>query len=267
MEDRTACPPVRQGAPVADPAGTPPDRERKDPDLKPQSLHPWNVPIDQARGIQEELAQRVDLENTVGDVRTVAAVDIAMESKTLGHAAAVLFAFPGFDVLETAVVRGPIKFPYVPGLLSFREGPLLIDALLRLRREPDVIFFDGQGVAHPRRLGVASHLGLVLDKATVGLAKSRLVGTFKEPGPDEGAASDLVFEGRLVGYAVRSRVNAEPIFVSPGHGIDYKTALRLATASFDGQRVPRPIRVADGLSKAAKRGKEKEFIAALKKGK
>lgn len=233
--------------------------------MKPHNLHPWNVPIDQARGIQEELAQRVDLENTVDDVRTVAAVDIALDGKTRGVAAAVLMAFPGFEVLETSVVRGDLTFPYVPGLLSFREGPLLIEALLRLRREPDVIFFDGQGVAHPRRLGVASHLGLVLDKPTVGLAKSRLVGVFKEPGPEEGAASDLVFQGRLVGYAVRSRAKAKPIFVSPGHRIDYQTALRLATASFDGQRVPRPTRWADGLSKAAKRGEAKKFIAALKK--
>lgn len=261
MEDRTACPPVWQGAPAADPAGTP----LQILDLKPQSLHPWNLPIDQARGIQEELAQRVDLENTVGDVRTVAAVDIAMESKTLGHAAAVLFAFPGFDVLETAVVRGPIKFPYVPGLLSFREGPLFIDALLRLRREPDVIFFDGQGVAHPRRLGVASHLGLVLDKRRWGWPSPAWWERSKNRAPMRGRRRTWCSKAAWW-YAVRSRVNAEPIFVSPGHGIDYKTALRLATASFDGQRVPRPIRVADGLSKAAKRGKAKEFIAALKKG-
>lgn len=233
--------------------------------MKPQDLHPWHVPVEQAMGIQEELAEEVALENDFDDVEYVAGADIAVDkARGMGFAAVVLYTFPSLVPQETAVAKGKLTFPYMPGLLSFREGPLLLEALCRLRREPDLIFFDGQGVAHPRRLGVASHLGLVLDKPTIGCAKSRLVGEHGEPGPAEGDASELVYHGRLVGHALRSKPKTQPIFVSPGHRIDYTTALKLVKGCLDGFRIPKPTRQADGLAEAFKKGRAKEFEKKLK---
>lgn len=233
--------------------------------LKPLHLHDWDVPTEQAIGIQEELARQVELQNDLGEIAFVAGADIALDPKTnKGSAAVILYTFPGLKPMEVAWAQGKLKFPYVPGLLSFREGPLLLEALGRLAREPDLIIFDGQGIAHPRHLGIASHLGVLLQKPTIGAAKSRLVGTFDGPGAREGDMSELIHKGRHIGMALRSRAKTAPIFVSPGHKIDYDTSVKLVRACLDGYRVPKPTRQADALADAVKRGEGKKFAQKLR---
>lgn len=233
--------------------------------LKALNLHPWNVPVEQAIGIQEELALKVELVNDLGPIRYLAGADIAVNvEKKRGYAAVILYEFPGLKPVEVAWAEGALKFPYVPGLLTFREGPLLLGALGKLAREPDLIIFDGQGIAHPRHLGIASHIGVLLQTPTVGSAKSRLVGTFEEPGKKEGAMTELIYKGRHIGMALRSRAKTAPIFVSPGHKIDYDTSVKLVRACLDGYRVPKPTRQADALADAVKRGEGRAFAKRLK---
>lgn len=230
-----------------------------------QDLHPWNIPANQAVGIQDELARKVLLHNEFSEIETVAGADLALDPKgQIGYGVVVLFSYPKLEPIEAAVSKHRVKFPYIPGLLSFREAPVLLEAFERLDRDPDLIFFDGHGVAHPRRLGIASHMGLLLDKPTIGVAKSRLSGTFKTPGAKEGDASDLVIGGKMAGYAVRTKPGTTPVFVSPGHKIDYQTALRLTMTCVDGFRIPKPTRIADAVAAAAKIGKHKEFLKKIR---
>lgn len=230
-----------------------------------RNLHPWNIPASQAIGVQADLVRQLSLHNDFDNIGIIAGADVALDPKTgLGYAAVVLLSYPSLEPIEVAVSKHKIEFPYVPGLLSFREGPILTEAFERLDKEPDLIFFDGNGVAHPRGLGIASHMGLVFDKPTIGVAKSKLLGNCKIPGRKEGDSSDLIYKGKKVGYAVRSKTGTAPIFVSPGHKIDYETALRLTLTCVDGLRVPKPTRLADAVAEAAKKGKEKDLIKKLK---
>ena len=162
-------------------------------------------------------------------------------------AGVVVYRFPEMEEIERVSAHVPLRFPYVPGLLSFREIPALIAAFAKLRQAPDLIFCDGQGYAHPRRLGIASHLGLVLDRPTIGVAKSVLIGKYREPGVRAGSSSPLVDEksGEVIGAALRTRQGAQPVFVSLGHRISLKTAVKLTLAVSDGYRLPRPTRDAD----------------------
>lgn len=159
-------------------------------------------------------------------------------------AAVVVMAWPDGRVVETATAAGPPRFPYVPGYLTFREGPLLLAAFRRLRQRPDLCLFDGQGLAHPRRFGLACHLGLLLDLPSIGCAKSLLVGEHRDPGPTRGDWAPIRFGGSRVGAAVRTRAGVKPVFVSPGHRIGLPQAVRwvLACSHF---RVPEPIRAAE----------------------
>jgi len=230
-----------------------------------RNLHPWNIPASQATGVQADLVRQLSLHNDFGNIEIVAGADVALDPKTgMGYGAVVLLAYPSLEPVEVAVSKRKIEFPYVPGLLSFREGPVLLEAFERLDKEPDLIFFDGNGVAHPRGLGIASHLGLVLDKPSIGVAKSKLLGNHKAPGRKEGDSAELIYKGKMVGHAVRSKPGAAPVFVSPGHKIDYETALRLTLTCVDGVRVPKPTRLADAVAAAAKKGKEKDFIKKMK---
>jgi deoxyribonuclease V len=179
-------------------------------------------------------------------VRIVAGVDASY--KDVARAAVVALSFPALEVLETAVAVRAIPFPYVPGLLSFREAPAVLDALAKLRARPDVLIFDGQGLAHPRRLGLASHLGVYLDLPSVGCAKSRLVGRYEEPGPATGDRAPLVDRGEVVGVALRTKPRTKPLFVSVGHKIDLETAVALVLACLRGYRLPEPTRLADRLA-------------------
>jgi deoxyribonuclease V len=222
-------------------------------------LHDWDVSPAEARTIQAALAGQVDLTDAISPdvIETVAGVDnayIKENSQTMACAAVVALAFPSLKVIETAVAWSPITFPYVPGLLSFREGPAVLAACADLAVEPDVILFDGQGYAHPRRLGLASHLGLFLDRPTIGCAKSRLVGQFEEPALLFGEHTPLVDRGEVVGAAVRTRPRHKPLFVSPGHKISVDTAVAIALACCRNEAFqPEPTRLAHELVTSERR--------------
>ena len=228
--------------------------------MRIRDLHLWDVSPAEARAIQAELAGRLLLEDALSldDVTTVAGVDngyVKQDGETIGHAAVVVLSFPDLEVVETSVATRPVTFPYVPGLLSFREAPTVLAACEQVKAEPDVILFDGQGYAHPRRFGLASHLGLVLDRPSIGCAKSRLVGRFEEPERVFGAQTPLVDRGEVVGAAVRTRPRHAPLFVSPGHKVSVETAVALALACCrDGAFMPLPTRLAHDAVTARVRG-------------
>jgi len=178
-------------------------------------------------------------------VRRVAGADISYDrGSDRFHAAVVVVGFPGLEEVETAEARGRSPFPYIPGLLSFREGPLLMRAFRRLETPPDLVLFDGHGIAHMRGVGIASHLGLLLDLPAIGCAKSRLVGSHDEPGPQAGDSAPLLFEGRRVGTVLRTRAGVKPMFVSPGHRIGHAAAVRWVLACGAGYKLPEPTRLA-----------------------
>jgi deoxyribonuclease V len=213
-------------------------------------LHPWHVSPAAARAIQADLAGRVTLTDaiTIDEIATVAGVDntyIKKDGETTACAAIVVLAFPALEVIETAVAWQPVTFPYVPGLLSFREAPAVLAAGAGLTAEPDVLLFDGQGYAHPRRLGLASHLGLILDRPAIGCAKSRLVGHYEEPERRFAAQTPLIDRGEVVGAALRTRPRHKPLFVSPGHKLSVETAVAITLACCrDGAFLPEPTRLA-----------------------
>lgn len=230
-----------------------------------RNLHPWDIPVDQALGIQEELARDLILRNEFDEIETIAGAAVAVDLKEgVAHAGVIVYAYPSLVPIEAVVAKQKLRFPAAPGLLSFREAPVLLEAFQRLDVEPDLVFFDGQGVAHPRKLGIASHLGLLLDRPTIGVSTSRLTGKSRTPGPREGDVADLILESKLVGYVFRSKKGALPLYVSPGHRLDFETALKFVRTCMDGYRLPRPIREATALAEAAKKGKPKEFLTKLK---
>jgi deoxyribonuclease V len=208
--------------------------------------------VAEARRVQDRLAKRVRLAADRRRVSFVAAVDAAFTDNRV-FAAACLFSFPALELVEETTVATPLRFPYVPGFLSFREGEGLVQAVRRLSRRPDVILVDGQGIAHPRRIGIASHLGVILDIPTVGCAKSRLVGEAVEPGRRAGQWTPLRYQGKIVGAVVRTRDGTKPLFVSPGHRIGLAGSIRLAVSCTRGYRIPEPLRRADALSKKLRR--------------
>ncbi len=224
--------------------------------MKARQLHRWDVTPAEAREIQRKLAHQVERKDRLPRLRLVAGADVALEIAEPGgwrrgrgraFAGVVVYRFPEMEEIERVSAHVPLRFPYVPGLLSFREIPALLAAFAKLRHAPDLIFCDGQGYAHPRRLGIASHLGLLLDRPTIGVAKSVLIGKYREPGARAGSSSPLVDEksGEVIGAALRTRQGAQPVFVSLGHRISLKTAVRLTLAVCDGYRLPRPTRDAD----------------------
>ncbi len=206
--------------------------------------HEWDVSVDEAREIQKSLTRKVKIEDGFKEVRLVGGADVSFR-RGRGCAACVVMRFPGLDTVEEVMAEGRVSFPYIPGLLTFREGPLLLEALMRLETEPDVIVFDGQGIAHPQGLGLAAHMGVLLGRPTVGCAKNRLVGEYREPGLERGSFSPLIFEGRRVGSAVRTRTNVKPVFVSPGNLVGLKSSVELVLDCSKGYRIPEPTRIAD----------------------
>lgn len=218
-------------------------------------LHPWPTAEADALALQAELAGRVDTSSPLTHFDTVAGCDIAyhLEAPRL-FAAVVILNAADLSVVEAANVTAEVTFPYVPGLLSFREVPALLEAFSQLRTMPDVIMVDGQGTAHPRRFGLACHLGLWLDRPCLGCAKSWLVGDYAEPGPAAGDASPLTVGGEVVGAAVRSAAGAKPVFVSPGHKLDVASAVDVVRRTLSGYRHPAPTRAAHLLANAARAG-------------
>lgn len=210
-------------------------------------LHGWDLDRTDAVELQRELAQRLVLHDRLPQpLTTVAGVDVSCRFRsTLFHAAIVLFRYPQLELLEIATASLEVDFPYIPGLLSFRELPVILRAARELTQVPDLLLVDGQGIAHPRRLGLASHLGLWLDRPTLGCAKSRLYGEHGEVGEEKGAQTPLRdSSGREIGTLLRSRSRVKPLYISPGHRIGVATAAQLTLSCCRKYRLPEPIRAA-----------------------
>lgn len=207
--------------------------------------HPWNVTPAKAREIQQQLRCKVRAKNVASlrRVKYVAGVDISIRNDR-AIAAIVVLDFQSLEIVDYATHEAKVPFPYVPGLLSFRECPTIIAAARKLRIEPDLILVDGQGIAHPRRVGIAAHVGLLFDKPTIGCAKSRLIGIHKEPKLRAGAAADLWDKEELIGSVLRTKNNVRPLYISIGHKIDLATAIKFTLACCRGYRLPEPTRFA-----------------------
>lgn len=202
-----------------------------------------------ARAIQEETATRVCLHNDLSTVHTVAGVDVGFENRDTAHAAVVVLDYQTLEPIDYAVARRPVDFPYVPGLLSFRECPVILQALEQLRVLPDVLLCDGHGIAHPRRLGIAAHLGVLTDLPTVGVAKKRLTGHHDAVPEGRGESTPLRDRhGDILGAVLRTRPGTRPLIISPGHRTDLNTALELVMACTSRFRLPETTRWADGLA-------------------
>jgi deoxyribonuclease V len=212
----------------------------------------WPDNIDEAKAVQAALKDSVRIVSLGKKPRTIAGVDAAFFGEKV-IAVASLYKYPDLINLEDAFAILMCPFPYIPGFLSFREGPAIIEALYGLKSTPDVILVDGQGIAHPKKLGIASHIGALLDMSTIGCAKSRLVGEYKEPKPRRGSRSALKYNGEVVGSVLRTRENVKPLFVSPGHRVDLEDSVRLVLGCARQFRIPEPLRRADFLSKKLKR--------------
>jgi len=238
-------------------------------------VHEWNVSPAEAREIQEKLREKWEDKDRLPEIRTVAGLDAAFVltgsqalKKSSRWSAAreanqaiggvVVFRFPEMIEIERASATLPLRFPYVPGFLSFREIPVLLAALGKLKKMPDLLFCDGQGYAHPRRMGLATHLGILLDRPTIGCAKSILIGTHGKLPEKTGSWTELRDEksnGETIGAALRTRGGVKPVYVSQGQRVSLQTAIRLTLAVSDGVRIPRPTREADRLVSAVKREK------------
>lgn len=201
----------------------------------------------EAMALQKEWSARVLRSGSARPPRTIAGVDVGVRDD-VARAAIVVLSWPALEPLDRATETRPVRFPYVPGLLGFREVPCILAAWAKLAVEPDLLVVDGQGLAHPRRFGVATHLGLELDRPAIGCAKSLLVGEHREPGPRRGASTRLVHDGETIGRAVRTRAGVRPVYVSIGHRIDLDTAVRIVLRACRGYRLPEPIRAAHGLA-------------------
>ncbi len=213
-------------------------------------LHEWNLTPEVAVALQRELAQRVIREDQLGEIRWIAGVDMALnEESGMARAAVVLLSYPDLEIQERHVYEEPVRMAYIPGLLSFREAPCVLGAFAQLRQQPDLVMVDGQGIAHPRRLGIASHLGLWLDLPTIGCAKSILTGHHASLSEEAGAWVPLLDKGEMIGAVVRTRTGVKPMIISLGHRISLETSLHYVLACCKGYRLPEPTRQADKLSK------------------
>ena len=227
--------------------------------MKPRLRPRWNLSPRQAARLQERLRERVVLEDDFKTIRYVAGADLAFDPETdQAFAGVIVYRFPEVEEVERRSARRKLRFPYVPGLLSFREGPALLAAFARLRTEPDLILIDGHGRAHPRLFGIACHLGVLLDKPTIGCAKSLLVGTHYEPGAKAGSSSPLVYHGDRVGVVLRTRDRVKPIYVTTGHRVSLDTAVQLVRQCLDGYRIPKPTRQADHYVRDLRRAYQRE---------
>jgi deoxyribonuclease V len=203
--------------------------------------HEWDLSPREASALQSELAKQVVREMQGGDVATVAGIDVGIHG-VISRAAVVVLGYPGLETVEYATATRPVTFPYIPGLLSFREGPVILDALNKLSAAPDLLIFDGQGLAHPRRLGIASHIGLLVDLPSIGCAKSRLCGQYEEPGLEGGSHVPLTDKGETIGSVVRTRSGVKPVFVSVGHMLDLQTSVDYVLGCCRGYRLPETTR-------------------------
>ena len=222
-----------------------------------EQIHEWAMKPKEAVELQKKLRERVRIEPLKKKVETIAGADISFNKfSPVVYAGLVVMRLPSLEVIEEVGVVSETQFPYVPGLLSFRESPSVLEAWSKLKTEPDAVMFDGQGIAHPRRVGIASHVGLIINRPTLGCAKSVLVGKYEEPGEERGSWAPLVDpkNGETVGAALRTKTRTQPIYVSPGHLIDLEGAVRLTLGADGGYRQPEPTRRAHLLVNALRRG-------------
>ncbi|WP_036476964.1 deoxyribonuclease V [Myxosarcina sp. GI1] len=211
--------------------------------------HAWVNNVTEAKVIQEQLRDRVVREDCLSEVNYVAGVDIGFENKyAITKAAIAVLSFPELELVETAIARIPTVFPYVPGYLSFREIPAILEAIPQIKTTPDLLLCDGQGIAHPRRLGIASHLGVLLDLPTIGVAKSLLTGKHEAVPTEKGNWQPLIDKGETIGAVLRSRTNVKPIYISIGHKISLPTAISYVIQCLTKYRLPETTRWADKLA-------------------
>lgn len=213
--------------------------------MKTKKLHNWNLSYSQAIGLQKLLAGNVQLAPLKKPPKIIAGLDCALSKNGQKIiAAVVVLKLPDFELVETTSAVRKLTFPYIPGLLSFREAPACLAAVEKLKTEPDLFIVDGQGIAHPRRLGLASHLGLFFDKPTIGCAKSRLIGTFEEPPPQKGSYSPLKDKGDTIGAVLTTRDNVKPLFISVGNRCSLDNAIKWTLKCTLKYRLPEPTRLA-----------------------
>ena len=224
--------------------------------MQEKIVHSWDLSPAEAIALQHQLRTRVVLEDCLGPITTVAGVDVGFEENgAVTRAAVAILNYSGLELQETALARRPTNFPYIPGLLSFREIPTVLDALDKLSALPDLMLCDGQGIAHPRRIGIATHLGLVTDIPTIGVGKSRLWGRHGEIPTAKGAWTPLRDGKEIIGAVLRTRVGVKPVFVSPGHRISLETAIDYVMGCVTRYRLPETTRIADRL--ASNRGRKR----------
>ncbi len=209
--------------------------------LTPRFTHPWNISPTEARALQERLRNQVQIAPLPNPPEVVGGVDVSIQDE-IARAAVVLLSFPDLTPIEAVTAQAPVEFPYIPGLLAFREGPAVLAALERLKGQPDVLMFDAQGLAHPRRMGLATHLGVLLDIPSVGCAKSRLWGEHDDPPPARGSWVPLWDGEEVIGAVLRTQDGVQPVYVSVGHRIDLETAIELVLACAPSFRLPEPLR-------------------------
>lgn len=213
--------------------------------MRCKDLHLWNLSYEEAIRVQHDLSSKVILEPFKTEVNLVAGADVSYsKGSDILFAGVIVMKVPEMKIVEESTAVGEVDFPYIPGFLSFRESPILIKAFEKIQNVPDAVIFDGQGIAHPRHLGIASHLGLIIDLPSIGCAKNILVGKYEDVGNESGDYSPIIFRGSIVGVALRTKRNVLPVFVSPGHKIDVPSALALVMKTCRGYRLPEPVRQA-----------------------
>lgn len=213
------------------------------------TTHDWDLTPRQAIALQQELRQKIVTSDQFGPVRHIAGVDVGFEDKgATTRAAVVVMAFPDLSIVSSAIARLPTRLPYIPGLLSFREVPAILEAIAKLEQPPDLLLCDGQGYAHPRRFGIACHLGLLTGIPSVGVGKTRLVGTHQDVGPERGSQQYLYHQNEIIGVVLRNRANVKAIYISSGHRVSLESAVQWVEATTSRYRLPEPVRAADKLA-------------------
>lgn len=213
--------------------------------MKINHLHNWDLSPKDAITLQNDLASQlisdtpIDLKN----VKMIAGVDVSVKNN-VSQAAVVIMTYPELEIIETVRAKLPTTYPYIPGLLTFREGPVLEEAFIKLENDPDVFIFDGMGQIHPRKIGIAAHMGLWLDKPTIGCGKTHFIGDYDEPAIEQGSYSKLTYKGDQLGVVLRTRAKVKPVYISVGHRADIDSAVQMILACTPKYRLPRPIRQA-----------------------
>jgi deoxyribonuclease V len=211
--------------------------------LKYLNLHSWEVNPKEAIQLQRELKKKISPKKSFSKIKKVAGADVSYYKNKM-IAGVIVFEFPNLKAIEKQSFISPVNFPYIPGLLTFREGPSILAAFKKIKNEPDIILFDGQGIAHPRRMGIATHLGLFLDKPTIGCAKSRLSGKYTSVGEEKGDYALLKEGEEVLGAVLRTRRRVKPVFISPGHKIDLSNSIEIVLKCIVKYRLPVPVREA-----------------------